>query len=174
MPGAGDPQNAPGSARDEAGRDATTAGTGAGTVSGRIAIGAPGAVSTSSATLYSHASVYRQVDLEAIPGLGPRIGTMLRDAGTDTFAKLAALPPSELDRLVSLAGADPRAVDAVHGPELATLAAGHDWAGFAALAERSGLRLLQGSGGVVDPDGADPVPGTDPGTGSDPGTGTAT
>ncbi len=138
---AGTPET-PGAPADTA-RDATTAGTGAGTVSGRIAIGAPGAVSTSSATLYSQASVYRQVDLEAIPGLGPRVGTMLRDQGIDTFAKLAAVPPSELDRLVRGTGDDPQAIGTAHWAELATLAAGHDWAGFAALAQ---ARLLQVSG----------------------------
>ena len=130
-------------AGSEAGSDATTAGTGAGTVSGRIAMGAAGAVSTSSATLYSHASVYRQDDLEAIPGLAPRVGAVLRDNGIDTFARLAAMPPAELDRLVRSAGDDAGALGIGHWAELATLAAGHDWAGFAALAE---LRLRQGSG----------------------------
>jgi predicted flap endonuclease-1-like 5' DNA nuclease len=130
-------------ARSEAGSDATTAGTGAGTVSGRIAMGAPGAVSTSSATLYSHASVYRQDDLEAIPGLAPRVGAVLRDNGIDNFARLAAMPLGELDRLVRSAGDDPADLGMRHWTELATLAAGHDWAGFAALVE---LRLRQGSG----------------------------
>ncbi len=134
---------APSHARSEADRDATTAGTGAGTVSGRIAMGAPGAVSTSSATLYSHASVYRQDDLEAIPGLAPRLGAVLRDNGIDTFARLAAMPLAELDRLVRSAGDDPANLGIGHWAELATLAAGHDWAGFAALAE---LRLRQESG----------------------------
>ncbi len=145
-------------AGSEAGSDATTAGTGAGTVSGRIAMGAPGAVSTSSATLYSRASVYRQDDLEAIPGLAPRVGAVLRDNGIDTFASLAAMPAAELDRLVRSAGDDAEAPDIGHWAELATLAAGHDWAAFAALAE---LRLRQASGhpGAAGPAGELGEPG---------------
>lgn len=109
----------------------TTADTTAGRIAGDVAIGAPGAVSTSSATLTTRAPVYRQEDLEAIPGIGPKVGAMLRNNGITTFALLAATPWDELTRIVESAG------ETVGGPVVATwpgqarLAADQDWAGLA-------------------------------------------
>lgn len=113
----------------------TTAGTSAGTVAARVAVGAPGAVSTSSATLYSNAAVYRQEDLEAIQGIGPKAGAMLRNNGITTFAQLAATPVPELVRIVQSTGEDPALAGLETWPAQARLAADRDWSGFARLAD---------------------------------------
>jgi predicted flap endonuclease-1-like 5' DNA nuclease len=136
------------SAQGEAG-DATTAGTSAGTVAGRIAVGAPGAVSTSSATLYSVAPVYRQEDLEAIDGIGPKVGAMLRNNGITTFAQLAATPVAELVRIVQSTGEDPGLAGLETWPARARLAAARDWSGFAATAA-AGVR--SGPGAATTPE----------------------
>ena len=107
---------------DEAGavepnaRTTTSADTPAGRVGGEVAVGAPGAVSTSSATLTTKAPVYRQEDLEAIAGVGPKIGAMLRNNGITTFAELAATPVAELVRIVESTGESPEFVACSHGP----------------------------------------------------------
>lgn len=117
----------------QAGADgpAVSADTSAGTVAGDIATGAPGAVSTSSATLTTHAPVYRQVDLEAIPGLAPRVAAMLRHHGIATFAQLAAAPDADLARIVASAGDDAAPADTGHWRARARRAVAGDWAGFA-------------------------------------------
>ena len=77
-----------------------SAGTTAGSVAADVAAGAAGAVSTSSATMSTQAPVFRQCDLEAIPGLGPRTAAMLRHHGVSTFRQLADSPDDALARIV--------------------------------------------------------------------------
>ncbi len=113
----------------------TSADTPAGRVAADVAIGAAGAVSTSSATLTSQAPVYRQEDLEALVGIGPKIGAMLRNNGITTFAELAVSPVEELRRIVQSTG-EPAADAGVHTwAAQARLAAAQDWTGLARLQE---------------------------------------
>ena len=96
-------------------------------------MGAAGAVSTSSATLTSRAPVYRQEDLEAVIGVGPKIGAMLRNNGITTFAELATTPVTELERIVESTGEEPAEVGVQTWAAQARLAASQDWEGLARL-----------------------------------------
>lgn len=88
--------------------------------------------------------VYRQEDLEAIAGIGPKIGAMLRNNGITTFAELAGTPVAELIRIVESTGEQPGPVGLESWAEQATLAAAQDWAGFAAVKREL---LSQAAGG---------------------------
>ena len=110
----------------------TSADTSAGRVAADVAVGAAGAVSTSSATITTRAPVYRQEDLEAIAGIGPKIGAMLRNNGITTFAELAATPVAELIRIVESTGEQVALAGIEAWPAQARLAAAGDWAGFSA------------------------------------------
>lgn len=111
----------------------TSADTPAGRVGSDAALGAAGAVSTSSATLTSTAPVFRQEDLEAIDGIGPKIGAMLRNNGITTFEQLAMTPVDELARIVVSTGESPSGADLGTWLVQARLAASQDWAGLARL-----------------------------------------
>jgi len=111
----------------------TAAGTAAGRVGAEVAMGAHGAVSTSSATLTSRAPVYRQEDLEAVIGIGPKIGAMLRNNGITTFAELVVTPASELERIVESTGEEPLEAGVETWATQAGLAAAQDWEGLARL-----------------------------------------
>lgn len=139
---AGDPDGA--GAVEPNARTTTSADTPAGRVGGDAAVGAPGAVSTSSATLTTKAPVYRQEDLEAIAGVGPKIGAMLRNNGITTFAELAATPLAELVRIVESTGESPEFVGLQSWAEQATLAAAQDWAALAALNQDRPLESTRG------------------------------
>jgi predicted flap endonuclease-1-like 5' DNA nuclease len=134
--GAADPRAAVGAAgsvpEPNLGRS-TAAGTAAGRVAAEVAVGAPGAVSTSSATLTSRAPVYRQEDLEAVIGVGPKIGAMLRNNGITTFAELMVTPASELERIVESTGEEPEEAGVETWATQAGLAAAQDWEGLARL-----------------------------------------
>jgi predicted flap endonuclease-1-like 5' DNA nuclease len=122
----------------------TSADTPAGRIAGDVALGAPGAVSTSSATLTTNAPVYRQEDLEAIAGIGPKIGAMLRNNGITTFAELAATPVAELVRIVESTGESAGLVGLESWAQQATLAAAQDWAGLASLKRGQPVDLTRG------------------------------
>ena len=108
-----------------------SAGTTAGSVAADVAAGAAGAVSTSSATMSTQAPVFRQCDLEAIPGLGPRTAAMLRHHGVSTFRQLADSPDDALARIVRASGDEPDAARIAGWRTLARRAAAGGWAGFA-------------------------------------------
>ena len=116
----------------------TTADTTAGRIAADVALGAPGAVSTSSATLTTNAPVYRQEDLEAIAGIGPKVGAMLRNNGITTFAELAATPAAELARIVESTGEPAVGAGLESWVGQARLAADQDWAGLASFRTRGG------------------------------------
>ncbi len=113
----------------------TSADTPAGRVGVDAAMGAGSAVSTSSATLSTNAPVYRQEDLEAIEGVGPKIGAMLRNNGITTFARLAATPASELHRVVVSTGEPTDNCRLETWAAQARLAANQEWAGLAQMQE---------------------------------------
>ncbi len=79
------------------------------------------------------APVYRQEDLEAIAGIGPKIGAMLRNNGITTFAELAVTPPLELERIVESTGEEPETAGVETWAGQAQLAAAQDWEGLARL-----------------------------------------
>ena len=122
----------PGAIEPNAG-ETTTAGTTAGRIAADVAVGAPGAVSTSSATLTTNAPVYRQEDLEAIAGIGPKIGAMLRNNGITTFTLLAATPVVELADIVESTGEPAIGAGLESWTAQARLAASQDWAALAAF-----------------------------------------
>ena len=114
----------------------TSADTSAGRIAADVAMGAAGAVSTSSATITSRAPVYRQEDLEAVIGVGPRIGAMLRNNGITTFAELMATPAAELQRIVESTGEESAEAGVETWAAQARLAASQDWEGLARLQDR--------------------------------------
>ena len=69
--------------------------------------------------------VARVDDLTRIEGIGPKINSLLQDAGISSFARLADTDVSKLDEILDSAGitlADPKT-----WPEQAELAAGDQW-----------------------------------------------
>ena len=73
----------------------------------------------------------RPDDLKRIEGIGPKIASLLQDAGITTFAQLAATGVEQLREI--LAAANLRIADPTTWPEQATLAAAGDWEGLASL-----------------------------------------
>lgn len=64
-------------------------------------------------------------DLTRIEGIGPKINSLLQEAGISSFAQLADTDVSKLDEILNTAGitiADPKT-----WPEQAELAAGNQW-----------------------------------------------
>lgn len=64
-------------------------------------------------------------DLTRIEGIGPKINSLLQEAGVSSFAQLADTDVSKLDEILNIAGitiADPKT-----WPEQAELAAGDQW-----------------------------------------------
>lgn len=70
-------------------------------------------------------------DLKRIEGIGPKIASLLRDAGIATFAQLAAADVERLREI--LAAANLRIADPTTWPEQAALAAAGDWERLAYL-----------------------------------------
>ena len=71
------------------------------------------------------ADVARVDDLTHIEGIGPKINSLLQDAGVSSFAQLADTDVRKLDKILDTAGitlADPKT-----WPEQAELAAGDQW-----------------------------------------------
>jgi len=73
-------------------------------------------------------------DLKRIEGIGPKISSVLQEAGIMTFAQLAAATPEQLAGI--LESADPRLLrlaDPATWPEQAALAASGEWEALEAL-----------------------------------------
>ena len=73
-------------------------------------------------------------DLKRIEGIGPKISSVLQEAGIMTFAQLAAATPEQLAGI--LESADPRLLrlaDPATWPEQAVLAASGEWEALEAL-----------------------------------------
>jgi predicted flap endonuclease-1-like 5' DNA nuclease len=73
-------------------------------------------------------------DLEVIEGIGPKIASVLRQAGITTFAQLAKEEPGNLKLILEKAGI--RLADPASWPEQAKLAAEEDREGLKALQDR--------------------------------------
>ena len=67
-------------------------------------------------------------DLKKIEGIGPKIASMLNDAGFNTFADLAAANPEKVSEILVEAGGNRyKAFDPATWPQQATLAAAGKW-----------------------------------------------
>lgn len=73
-------------------------------------------------------------DLTVIEGVGPKVASLLEDAGVRTYGSLAAMNEGQLRQILRQAGLP--FVDPETWPEQATLAAGQQW---------DALETLQGS-----------------------------
>lgn len=73
-------------------------------------------------------------DLELIEGIGPKIASVLREAGISTFAQLAREEPGNLKMILEKAGM--RLADPASWPGQAKLAAEEDREGLKALQDR--------------------------------------
>lgn len=73
-------------------------------------------------------------DLTRIEGIGPRIATLLKEAGISGFAALAAARLDQLEAVLAAAGPRFRLAQPASWPQQAALLAAGDEAGFAALA----------------------------------------
>ncbi len=72
-------------------------------------------------------------DLRKIEGIGPKIASILAEAGIDTFAKLAATDPEKIRELLAEAGSRYKVHDPTTWPKQAALAAEGKWDELAAL-----------------------------------------
>jgi predicted flap endonuclease-1-like 5' DNA nuclease len=86
-------------------------------------------------------------DLRRIEGIGPKISSVLQEAGITTFAQLGAAEVSQLEDI--LEAKDPRLrrlADPATWPEQARLAANGDWEGLAAFQAqlKGGRRMSRG------------------------------
>ena len=79
----------------------------------------------------AQAKAFKPDDLEAIEGIGPKIASILREAGITTFAQLAASEISTLTELLQQANL--RLADPGTWPEQAQLAAEGKWDAFKTL-----------------------------------------
>ena len=82
------------------------------------------------ASLPSGVASFREDDLEAIEGIGPKIAELLRNAGITTFAQLAAAPKDKVIAILDAAGSRFKLANPATWAEQAALAAKGDWAGF--------------------------------------------
>ncbi len=71
-------------------------------------------------------------DLKLIEGIGPKLSSVLQQAGITTWAKLAQTEVSELQRILDEAGIS-KISDPATWPEQAALAAAGDWDGLEKL-----------------------------------------
>jgi len=71
-------------------------------------------------------------DLKLIEGIGPKLSTVLHQAGITTWAKLAQTDVSELQRILDEAGIS-KISNPATWPEQAALAAAGDWGGLEKL-----------------------------------------
>jgi large subunit ribosomal protein L20 len=82
-------------------------------------------------------------DLVKIEGVGPKINELLKAAGIETFAQLAATPVDRLKAILTAAGSRFKSWDPTTWPEQAALAAKGDWTAFDKLtAELKGGRRV--------------------------------
>ncbi len=72
-------------------------------------------------------------DLRKIEGIGPKIASLLAEAGIDSFAKLAATDPDKIREILAAAGNRYKVHDPTTWPEQAALAAEGKWEELAAL-----------------------------------------
>ena len=70
-------------------------------------------------------------DLKRIEGIGPKISSLLQDAGIATFAQLATISVEQLREILDAVNL--RIADPTTWPEQAALAAAGNWEGLAAL-----------------------------------------
>jgi predicted flap endonuclease-1-like 5' DNA nuclease len=75
-------------------------------------------------------------DLEIIEGIGPKIADLLRAAGVNTFAKLAAMQPAAIQPILDAAGPNFKLADPQTWPEQSGLAARNQWAALKALQDK--------------------------------------
>ena len=76
---------------------------------------------------------YRQDELEAIEGIGPKIADLLRGNGIGNFRRLADTPLADLTRILAAAGPHFRLARPETWSEQAALAAGSNWPAFEKL-----------------------------------------
>jgi ribosomal protein L30 len=89
------------------------------------------------------ASIKAFDDLERIEGIGPKIATLLRDAGITTFAQLASSSVDDLTNLLQQAGL--RLANPETWPQQAELAAAGKWDEFERLTDQlKGGRPVEG------------------------------
>ncbi len=81
-------------------------------------------------------SVIEPDDLRKIQGIGPRVGTLLNNAGILTFAQLAQTGIDRLHAILEEAGPPFKGMDPKSWPEQAILAAKGDWDGLKAFQEQ--------------------------------------
>ena len=74
-------------------------------------------------------------DLKVIEGVGPKIATVLADAGITTFAQLAGTDPEQLDKIVR-DDAGIKVANPASWPEQAAFAASGDWDGLEKIQKR--------------------------------------
>jgi predicted flap endonuclease-1-like 5' DNA nuclease len=74
-----------------------------------------------------------QDDLELIEGIGPKISDLLKSAGLDTFAKLAAAPVANVQQVLDAAGPNFRLANPESWARQAALCARNDWAALRKL-----------------------------------------
>ena len=72
-------------------------------------------------------------DLEIIEGIGPKIAELLRNAGIDTFAKLADATPEQIQPILDAAGPNFKLADPSTWSEQSALCAMNQWAALKAL-----------------------------------------
>jgi len=70
-------------------------------------------------------------DLRRIEGIGPKIAKLLREAGVESYAQLAAMSADEIRDILTAGGVPVSKPDT--WPEQANLAANGDWEGLEAL-----------------------------------------
>lgn len=101
-----------------------------GGVSGGGAPLAASAAAAAAASLPSGVASYRDDDLEAIEGIGPKIAELLRNAGIGSFAQVAATPKEKFLSILEAGGPRFKLANPSTWAEQAALAAKGDWAGF--------------------------------------------
>jgi predicted flap endonuclease-1-like 5' DNA nuclease len=67
-------------------------------------------------------------DLQVIEGVGPKIAAIFQAAGIDSFARIAAMTPADIQPLLDAAGPNFRIADPQTWPDQAALAAARRWA----------------------------------------------
>lgn len=79
---------------------------------------------------------FRQNDLKAIEGIGPKIASLLSGAGIDTWDALAATPVEQIQEILDGAGERFKLADPLTWPAQAALAANGEWEELKALQDR--------------------------------------
>jgi predicted flap endonuclease-1-like 5' DNA nuclease len=101
-----------------------------GEVAGGSSVGALASSSPAVTALPPGIAAFRQDDLEAIEGIGPKIAELLRAAGIANFAQLAATPADKVVSILDAGGSRFKLANPSTWGEQAALAAKNDWVGF--------------------------------------------